>query len=148
MPENPAGDLRLRALRLLARREHSRVELERKLAPHAESAEQLAMLLTALQNEKLLSDARYAAQRVAVRGTRYGNARLQLELRHNGVGDDAVAAALADGGDERARCRAVWQKKFGLLPADAEGRSKQIRFLQTRGFSMDTIRHILAGEEE
>ncbi|HRE18022.1 MAG TPA: recombination regulator RecX [Rhodocyclaceae bacterium] len=135
-------------MRLLARREHSRVELARKLAPHAESVEQLEMLLNALQNEKLLSDARYAAQRVAVRGARYGNARLQYELRHSGVSDEAVTVALAAGEDERARCRTVWQKKFGVLPADAEGRVKQIRFLQTRGFSMEIIRHLLAGEEE
>lgn len=135
-------------MRLLARREHSRAELARKLATHAESPEQLDMLLNSLQAERLLSDVRYAAQRVAVRGARYGNARLKQELRANGVDDDAMAAALAEGGDELARCRSVWQKKFGALPVDAEGRAKQQRFLQYRGFSSETIRHLFAGDEE
>lgn len=135
-------------MRLLARREHSRAELFRKLAPHAESPEQLDMLLNSLQAERLLSDARYAAQRVAVRGARYGNARLKQELRASGVDDDATAAALAEGGNELERCRSVWQKKFGALPADAEARAKQQRFLQYRGFSSETIRHLFAGDEE
>ena len=39
-----SGTLRERALRLLARREHARAELARKLAPHAESGEALAAL--------------------------------------------------------------------------------------------------------
>jgi len=37
--------LRERALGFLARREHSRTELRRKLAPHAESPEELDALL-------------------------------------------------------------------------------------------------------
>jgi len=148
MPESPASDLRLRALRLLARREHSRAELARKLATHAESAEQLEMLLNALQTERLLSDARYASQRAAVRSARFGNARLRQELRASGVGDDEAAAALAECGDEIARCRQVWQKKFGALPVNAEDRARQQRFLQYRGFASETIRHLFAGDDE
>ena len=144
MPE----DLRARALKLLARREYSRAELKGKLAPHAESEDQLATLLDALQAEQLLSDQRYASQRVAARAGRLGNARLQQELRARGVADDDIAAAIGESGDEAGRCQAVWQKKFGQPPGTAEERARQMRFLQSRGFSADAIRRTLRGEEQ
>lgn len=140
--------LRVQALKCLARRDYSRAELRAKLAPQAESEDQLDILLDTLQAENLLSDQRYASQRVAARGSRFGNARLKQELRTHGVGDEDIAAAVEAGGDERERCRAVWQKKFGTFPGSAEERAKQMRFLQYRGFSADAIRHVLRGEEE
>ncbi|HZX30531.1 MAG TPA: recombination regulator RecX [Rhodocyclaceae bacterium] len=141
--------LRVQALKVLARREYSRAELRAKLAPHAESEEQLDSLLDALQAERLLSDQRYANQRVIARAGRFGNSRLKQELRTHGVGDEDIAAAMEEsGGDETERCRAVWNKKFGHPPASAEERAKQMRFLQYRGFSADAIRRVLKGEEE
>ena len=140
--------LRAQALKLLARRDHSRAELKAKLAPQAESPEQLEALLDALQAQHLLSDPRYASQRVAARAGRYGNARLRQELRGAGVADEDIAAALPEGGDETARCRSVWRKKFGQVPASAEERARQMRFLQYRGFSMDAIRAALGGSDE
>ena len=140
--------LRVQALKFLARREHSRAELRAKLAPQAESQEQLDQLLDALQAEHLLSDQRYASQRVAARAGRFGNARLKQELRTQGVDDEDIAAAVEAGGDETERCRAVWQKKFGQVPANPEERAKQLRFLQYRGFSSQAIRQVLKGGEE
>ena len=72
--------LRGRALRLLASREHSRLELKRKLASHAESGEALEALLDELEKARLLANDRYAEQRVTVRGGRYGNARQQIDI--------------------------------------------------------------------
>lgn len=140
--------LRERALRFLARREHARAELARKLAPHAESAEQLAALLDDLAARRLLSDERYAEMRVNARSARYGNARLAHELRTQGVADELVAEALADGDDELTRARAVWRRKFGAAPADATERAKQMRFLMSRGFAGETIRRVLRGDFE
>lgn len=140
--------LRVAALRLLTRRDHSRAELAAKLAPQAESAEQLAAVLDTLQAERLLSDTRYASQRVVARAGRYGNARLKQELRQQGIGDDDIAAALPEGGDEASRCQAVWAKKFDQLPQTAEQRAKQMRFLQYRGFSGEAIRRVMRGVEE
>lgn len=139
--------LRLQALKLLARRDHSRAELQARLAPRAESADQLTALLDALQAQHLLSDHRYASQRVAARAARYGNARLSQELRAQGVADDDIAAAVAEGGDESARCQAVWARKFAALPTSAEERARQMRFLQYRGFSSAAIRSVLRGED-
>lgn len=141
-------DLRVRALQLLTRRDHSRAELKAKLAPHAESEEVLDAMLDQLQSDRLLSDHRYASQRVISRAARYGNARLKQELRQKGIGDEEIAAALPEGGDETARCRIVWQRKFGALPQTAAERARQMRFLQYRGFSGEAIRRVLHGAEE
>lgn len=143
-----ADALRVQALKFLTRREYSRAELKGKLAPLAESEEQLDVLLATLQTEGFLSDHRYASQRVMARAGRYGNARLAQELRHSGVTDEDIGAALEESGDEVARCRAVWQRKFRDLPASVEERAKQMRFLQYRGFSGEAIRRVLRGEEE
>ncbi|MBL8422811.1 MAG: recombination regulator RecX [Candidatus Accumulibacter phosphatis] len=142
------NDLRERALRLLARRDYARQELSRKLAPHAESAQQLAALLDDLAAGSLLSDQRYAATRISSRGARVGDARLAYELRGKGVAEDVVSAALAGVEDELTRARRVWQRKFaGGAPAagDAAERARQARFLAGRGFSADTIRRVLRG---
>ena len=147
MPD-PAAALRVAALRLLTRRDHSRAELTAKLAAQAESADQLNQVLDTLQAERLLSDHRYASQRVAARGRRYGNARLSQELRQHGVGDDDIAAALPEAGDETERCRAIWAKKFGRPPQSVEERAKQMRFLQYRGFSGEAIRRVMRGVDE
>ncbi|MGE5385987.1 MAG: recombination regulator RecX [Betaproteobacteria bacterium] len=141
-------ELRARALRLLARREHSRAELLKKLATHAESEDELQILLDTLQGQRLLSDERYASQRVAARSSRFGNQRLRQELRGVGVGDLETEQALAGSGDEAERCRGVWQKKFGVPAESPEERAKQMRFLQNRGFSSDAIRRVLRGSEE
>src|ERR1035437_8841868 len=101
------GSLRERALRLLARREHSRVELARKLAPHAESAEAVELLLDDLSARRLLSDERYVEMRMNTRGARFGNARLAYEFRTQGVAGELVDAALSSGPDELARAREV-----------------------------------------
>jgi regulatory protein len=141
-----SNPLRQRALRLLAQRDHARAELKKKLAPHAESQEQLETLLDDLVARRLLSDARYAEMRVSTRGTRYGNARLAQELKQTGVAPDAAEEALAGAGDEMIRAQSVWTRKFSALPTNAGERAKQIRFLMSRGFSSDTIRRVLRGE--
>ncbi len=140
------ASLRERALQLLARREHARTELARKLKPHAESVEQLAALLDDLVARKLLSDERYAEARFNARGARFGNARLAHELRTQGVADELVGEVLAAGEDELSRAQQVWQRKFGKAPENAVERARQIRFLMSRGFSGENIRRVLRGE--
>ena len=139
--------LRDRALRLLARREYARVELQRKLAPLAESSEQLGLLLDDLQARRLLSDERYAEMRVTTRAGRFGNARLADEMRRQGVADEVVAEALAASDDELSRAQAVWTKKYGNLPVtDPAEKAKRMRFLASRGFSAESIRRVVRGD--
>lgn len=144
MPKSPAKSLRNRALEALARREHSRHELLRKLAPYAESPEELNAVLEDLQTRGWLSDARFATQMVNARQNRYGNRKIAFELREKGVEESLICTAL-DGlsGSELERARAVWQKKFGQAPCGAHDKARQIRFLQSRGFGWEVIGRVL-----
>jgi regulatory protein len=143
-----SGTLRERALRLLARREHTRVELARKLAAYAESVEALDALLDDLLAHQLLSDERYVEMRLRARAARLGDARLTHELRTQGVAAALIDVALADGEDELTRARRVWQRKFGADASDSRARARQIRFMQGRGFSGETIRRLVRGDFE
>ncbi|MCX7893428.1 MAG: recombination regulator RecX [Burkholderiales bacterium] len=138
--------LRSRALAHLARREHTRAELARRLAPFAESAAEVEVLLDELAARKLLSDARYAEARVATLARKFGAARIAQELRARGVsGPDAEQALAGARASELERARAAWAKRFGVAPADALERARQMRFLASRGFAFDVIRAVVGG---
>ena len=145
-----SGTLREQALRLLARREHSRVELARKLSPHAETPEELEALLNDLTERRLLSDERYVEMRMNARGARFGNARLAHELKVQGVSNELIDTALMSTEDELARAGQVWKRKFGIKPEtpDPAEYARQMRFLMSRGFSGETIRRVLRGDLE
>ncbi|HPR06131.1 MAG TPA: recombination regulator RecX [Denitromonas sp.] len=141
--------LKTRALRLLSQREHSRAELTRKLAPHG-TPEEIVALLERLEDVDLQSDARFAESYVRSRQARYGSRRIALDLKQRGVSDDLIAAALDEGseGDDQARARDVWAKKFGTPPVDAREWARQARFLQGRGFGADVIHRILKDRDD
>lgn len=141
--------LRQRALRLLAAREHSRIELSRKLAPHAETAEELAALLDDLEQRQQLSNARFAEARSNLMSRKFGSARIAYDLRSKGVSEDEAAKAIESArGSDLERARDVWRRKFRNPPATKEERAKHMRFLQSRGFSFEVIRAVMAGDEE
>jgi regulatory protein len=142
------NDLRQAALKLLARREHSRAELARKLACHGE-ADEIDSVLNDLQQSGLLSDRRFAESYARVRGPRLGVARLRHDLAAKGVAGELVDACLktAELPDELERARGVWRKKFAEAPRDAREWARQARFLQGRGFSTEVIRRVLKDEE-
>ena len=136
--------LRTRALQALARRELSRAELQAKLLPHALEADDLGALLDDLQKRGWLSDARALEQTVRIRSARFGTQRIAQELRQKGFSNELIAAALPQLKEgELEAARAVWQKKFVLPPQDQAEKAKHIRFLQSRGFSMDVIFKVL-----
>lgn len=138
--------LRNRALSLLGRREHTRAELQRKLAPHAEDPQALIALLDDLTRRGWLSDARFAEALLQSKQMRFGSARLAHTLRERGVADTVIHEQLATLKDsELERARQVWQSKFGAIPEDAKARAKQMRFLQSRGFNLDVIRKVVRG---
>lgn len=135
--------LREKALRLLARREHSRAELARKLEEEGNEND-VTVLLTRFEECGLISDARFAEQFVSSRASRFGARRLQHELKLRGVPEDEAGAALAlIGQDETTRARVVWARRFDVAPHDAKSWARQARFLQSRGFSADSIRKVL-----
>ena len=143
-PDKPA-QLKARALRFLAAREHSRAELSRKLAPHAESAEALLFLLDELEKRKQLSDERYAEVRAHWMSRKYGAARIRQDLKAKGVAEEVVARVSSEGELERAK--AILARKYRDAAATREEKARRMRFLQSRGFSFDTIRGALAVDD-
>lgn len=141
-----APSLEIRALRYLAQREHSRTELRRKLLRYAEDPAEVDALLDRLAAEHWQDDARFAQSLLHRRRQRHGNLRIAQELARYGVDAELVAQSLdALAEDELPRARAVWQRRFGHLPADAAERARQQRFLAARGFTAATIRAVLRG---
>lgn len=129
-----------RALRLLSQREHSRLELWRKLQPHAESPEQLDRMLDDLEQRGLLSAQRFADSVASRRSDRFGLRRIEHELGSHRLEADVVAPVLQRlRGTERERALAAWRKRFGQAPIDRTERAKQYRFLAQRGFAADAI---------
>ena len=145
-----AESLRGRALKLLARREHSRSELARKLAPHAEDPAQIEALLDDFEKRGWLSEHRVVEQMVHARRSRYGARRIERDLLGKGVSEEAVAAALpALKSGELTAAREIWRKKFGgRLPRTPADRARQARFLQGRGFNFDVIMKVIEGKDE
>lgn len=145
----PKLSLKGRALKYLAAREHSRAELLRKLAPHAEEPAELERVLDELEARGLLSAERFVESLLHRRAARFGTARLRQELQQHKLPADAVAQAVeALRGTELERARAVWQRRFGGEPAaDAAERARQMRFLTARGFSSEVIRRVVRGAD-
>ena len=139
--------MKARALRFLSQREHSRLELARKLARHAQEGEDVGALLDFLEKNNWLSQERFSESLIHRRSARYGNSRIMAELQSHGVGGEALQE-LKHGLNESETARAcdVWQRKFGTVATDQAERSKQMRFLMQRGFSQKAVHTAMKGE--
>ncbi|KVE39475.1 recombination regulator RecX [Burkholderia sp. TSV86] len=145
--QRPTRSLKARAIAYLSRREYSRAELARKLAPYVGDGDDPQSLLDTLETEGWLSDARFAESLLHRRAARVGAVRIIGELKRHAVGDalvEAVSAQLLD--SELERAQAVWRKKFGVVPQTLAERAKQARFLASRGFSRTAIAKVLKGD--
>lgn len=153
-----ATQLRARALRLLAQREHSRSELRNKLlrlattddVHGAQSGREVAVttvesVLDWLESHDFLSERRFVDSRVHLRAPRFGVNRIRQELARHGVRMDEVAAQHLHA-TELQRAQAVWLRKFKTPAPDAAARARQMRFLAGRGFSPEVIRQVVRGE--
>jgi regulatory protein len=142
--------LRDRALRLLARREHTRAELARKLSAHSVDPDELERVLADLESRGWVSESRVVEQVVHARRSRYGARRIEHDLRQKGVSDEAVAAALSGlKSGEFEAAREVWRRKFGgRQPHRPADRARQVRFLQGRGFDLEVILRVIKGGED
>ena len=149
-PARVESEARRIALGLLARREHSSLELAYKLSARGFDADPVASLLHRLSAEGLLSDARFAESFVRARRDKgYGPVRIRGELRERGVDSETIEACLDQSDVAWLRLVAsVRAKRFGLdLPDDFRERARQTRFLQQRGFTAEQIRGVLADTE-
>ena len=141
--------LKGRALRLLGNREHSRAELERKLAGHEEEPGQLQRVLDELQAKGFIDEQRVVASVLHRRAPLLGAMRIRQELQGKGLPSALVLEAVSQlKATEMQRAREVWWRRFGALPGDATERARQARFLAARGFGGDVIRRVLSAEFE
>jgi len=140
-------ELKARALRYLVRREHSRDELARKLAPHAASKEILEGTLNWLESTNKLSNQRFAEIRAHVLARKYGAARIRQDLQSKGVSEAIAARAVAEL-DDVAKAREILARKYRAPATSREERAKRARFLQSRGFSGEVIRRLVLRREE
>lgn len=143
--------VRERALRLLASREHSRLELERKLRAKGHHLAAIARVLDELSATDLVSNQRTAEALAAARSAKgYGPLRLRQELRQRGLEEELIAPLLErDRGDWLDLLVRVAEKKFGSAPAsDPKDLARRARFLEYRGFPPELVRRYLRGDLE
>ena len=132
--------LMAQAMRFLARREHSRAELRRKLAPRVAEGEDLEAVLDDLAQRGWLSDVRFAELTARAKARRFGPLKLAHYLKGRGVDEAAIAAGIrAAGEDAVADIESIWRSRFHAAAGDDKGRARQVRFLQGRGFALDEI---------
>jgi regulatory protein len=127
-------------VRWLARRDYSRAELTERLRRRGASAADIERALDELAAQGYLCDERYAHAVVAQRKGRYGKRAIVHALKQRGIGATQAEAALAQlaGSDELGEARSVWQQRFGIKPRDEREKARQVRYLQSRGYSLST----------
>jgi SOS response regulatory protein OraA/RecX len=142
--------LKGKALRLLARREHSRAELARKLAAEAERRKRSRSVLDQLEQAGLLSDARFAEALVFSRAARFGAARLRHDLRARASprkSSPAVLPPMPEPRKSRGRARSGGASSARRPPTAPTTRARRASCKQ-RGFATDVIRKVLKEQQE
>lgn len=169
--QQPAPSLMARALRLLSQREHSRLELERKLQRYVQadagaddevadaagnapadagagtvSSQDLGAVLDQLEAKGFIRPERVAQSVLYRRAPKLGSQRVLHELRQKGL-DEAIIrdAAQELRASEHQRAWAVWQRKFGQVATTPQERAKHMRFLASRGFAADVVGKVVRG---
>ncbi len=133
-------------MRLLARREYARGDLEQRLLAKGAARDELAAVLDELSAQGLLSNERYARALVTQKSGSYSRRSIRSELKRKGVSGEAIEGALVDAViEDDAALAALWQRRFGAPPANDREKARQIRFLQSRGFELSAILKMLRG---
>ena len=140
-------ELRARALRLLARREHTRQELEQKLSPHAAASEDLQGLIAGLTQKNHLSEERFAEERARTLSRKYGAARIRQDLKAKGVSAELISR-FTSSDDELQKARKILERKYRTPAATREEKARRMRFLQSRGFSSEIIFKLLSARSD
>jgi regulatory protein len=132
--------LKAQAVRLLARREYARDDLQQRLIAKGAARDEVVAVLDELSSQGLLSNERFAHALVAQKSGSYSRRSIRGELKRKGVSGEAIEGALSDAPvDDEAAMRALWQRRFGTPPANDREKARQIRFLQSRGFELSAI---------
>lgn len=136
--------LKAQAVRLLARREYARADLEQRLLAHGAPRDEVAAVLDELSAQGLLSNERFAHALVAQKSGSYSRRSIRGELKRKGVSGEAIDGALGDASiDDDTALSALWRRRFGAAPTDEREKARQVRFLQSRGFELSAILKLL-----
>ncbi len=139
--------LKSRAVAFLSRREHSRLELQKKLSRYSEDINEINATLDDLQAGNWQSDARYAHAYARCHAEKHGLMRILNHLRQQDINESILTEIQTNfRQSEFSRTLAVWEKRFGVLPENQKEYAKQYRFLLARGFPNEIIRKILSGK--
>lgn len=141
---------RLKALRLLGRREHSSRELKGKLRQGGVAADEAEQLVESLGGEGWQSDPRFAASRVQNRIAQgYGPLRIRAELQMAGLPQEMIREALEEADcDWTALCIASAQRRFRGPATDRAERQRRYNHLAARGFEGEQIRAALESGDD
>jgi regulatory protein len=135
------------SLRLLAMRDMSRAQFVDKLTAKEFTPEDIAEAVAWCEAEGFLDEVRFAEVAGRRLGQKYGTSRIAQTLRQKGVNTETISATVdAMKETEFARAYEVSVRKFGELPSDGDTRTKQTRYLLSRGFSYAVVKRILGGE--
>lgn len=166
--------LKARAVALLAQREHSAMELRRKLlrigrdrsvqaagSDGVESSsseedvpdlgEEVDAVIAWLLSNGYLDESRFVESRLHVRSQRFGQRRIEQELAQHGLALDADQRAALSAGELDRACELL-RRRFGEgAPEDASAEAKRLRFLIGRGFGPElarrAVRRVAAGPD-
>lgn len=143
-------ELRIKAMDLLARREHAVLELQQKLIAKGHPRDDVEQVVDTLRQEGLVNDTRFTEAFVRYRaGSGYGPMRIQSELREKGVNEE-VQSSFLDFRDPQwlEQGEQVRRKRFGVdVPVDFKEKARQMRFLQYRGFTAEQIRSVMGSDD-
>ncbi|KAA6187895.1 regulatory protein RecX [Thiohalocapsa marina] len=144
-----ALEIRSRAIKLLTTREHSCLELQRKLEQRGYPPQAVRQVLDDLQRDDLLSEQRLAEAYVAERlGKGFGPVRIRFELREKGLSDAQIDPHLMlDDTQVLAVMARAHQRRFGPAARDDRATAaKRARFLEYRGFPSYLIARYLGDD--
>lgn len=143
--ENPSRPIRATAQALLAQREHSTADLARKLTKRRYEQEAIDALMQELTQKGLLDDDRFAEMYIRMRSERgMGPLRIRAELQQQGIARETIKASLMQSDEIWIKTAALArEKRFGKRSLSAEEELKQRRFLEYRGFAIDTVNTVL-----
>ena len=140
--------LRNRALYYLAKREYSFHELVNKTHNYAEelglNKKDCEFIISKLREQDLQSDQRFCESYINSKKNKFGAQKIVFELTQKGVSEDLIATFIGElVRNEYDLALQVWNKKYSHTTQDINEKAKQIRFLQSRGFSFETIKKII-----
>lgn len=134
--------IREKAMDYLSRREHSRVELKKKLLLKDFLPDEIDSALDKLAKDDLQSDDRFAQNYVRYRQQLgFGPKRIELELRARGISENLIEHYVdARNTEWKKQIKSLWRKKFSDT---LKNQQQQFRFLLYRGYAAEDISQLL-----